>query len=569
MGVGDAVLGEGERMSGRSQIFIVDDNAVNVTILEEILRDEFELIKASSGEEALEQLKAHRPDLILLDIMMPGIDGYETCRRIRQDPEHRFVKIILVSAKALTAERLEGYAAGADDYVTKPFDADEMVAKVKVFLRLKNSEELEAEKEQRAQELALLNDQLRAARAAADAANEAKTHFLANMSHEVRTPMTAIIGFAETLLDPGLDESERGFAVEVIHQNGEHLLQIINDILDVSKIEAGKLEVEQIDCSPMQIVSDVQSLMGVRAEEKNLNFAIEYIGQVPETIKTDPTRLRQIFINLVGNAIKFTSSGDVRLVARFSDPEDPGQSQPMMVFDVIDNGIGMTDEQVGRLFRPFVQADPTTTRRFGGTGLGLTISKHLAEYLGGDITVSSKPGEGSTFRVAIPTGPIERVRMVDPVTGAVIDDGASGEAPAEEKEDPLEIRLDCRVLVAEDFVANQKLIEYVLGKAGAQITLVENGQLAVDAALEAKEKGTPFDVILMDMQMPVLNGYQATSMLRRRGYSGPILALTAHAMSTDAEKCLNAGCDGYATKPIDRAGLLQLVRHHSERRAAA
>jgi signal transduction histidine kinase len=569
MSVGDAVLGEGERMSGRSQILIVDDNAVNVTILEEILEDQFDLITASSGEEALELLKGNRPDLILLDIMMPGIDGYETCRRIRQDPEHRFVKVVLVSAKALTAERLEGYAAGADDYVTKPFDPDEMVAKVKVFLRLKRSEELEAEKEQRAQELILLNEQLRAAQAAAEAANEAKTHFLANMSHEVRTPMTAIIGFAETLLDPGLDESERGFAVEVIHQNGEHLLQIINDILDVSKIEAGKLEVEQIECSPVQIVSDVQSLMRVRAEEKSLNLIIEYAGQVPETIKTDPTRLRQIIINLVGNAIKFTSGGDVRLVARFSGPEDPGQSQPMMVFDVIDSGIGMTDEQVGRLFRPFVQADPTTTRRFGGTGLGLTISKHLAEYLGGDITVNSKPGEGSTFRVAIPTGPIERVRMVDPVTGAIIDDGASSEVPAEEKEDPLEIRLDCRVLVAEDFAANQKLIEYVLGKAGAQVTLVENGQLAVDAALEAKEKGTPFDVILMDMQMPVLNGYQATGMLRRRDYTGPILALTAHAMSTDAEKCLNAGCDGYATKPIDRAGLLELVRRHSERRAAA
>ena len=385
----------------------------------------------------------------------------------------------------------------------------------------------------------------------ATAATLAKSEFLANMSHEIRTPMTAILGFSELVL-ANVTDQESIDALNTVRKNGEYLLEIINDILDLSKIEAGKLQVEHIKCSPSQIISDVASLMDVRASAKGLLLEVEHEGPLPEHIRSDPTRLQQILINLIGNAVKFTEVGKVRLVTHLLDA---GTNDPKLRFDVVDTGIGMTDEHVGRLFQAFSQADSTTTRKFGGTGLGLTISKRMANMLGGDIRVRSTPGEGSTFSLTVSTGPLTGVQMVY---------GSNNEhLPAKEAAKAADSRnqLDCRVLLAEDGPDNQRLISFILKKAGADVVVAENGQVAFDRALAASEEGSPFDVILMDMQMPVLDGYGATGKLREAGYSGGIIALTAHAMSGDREKCLNAGCDDYTTKPIVREHLISLVAH--------
>jgi signal transduction histidine kinase/ActR/RegA family two-component response regulator len=394
------------------------------------------------------------------------------------------------------------------------------------------------------------------ARRIAEAANRCKSEFLANMSHEIRTPMTAMLGYAELLKDPSQTPGERERCIETIRRNGEYLLTLVNDILDLSKIEAGCMTVERIGSSPVQIVSEVVEMMQLRARERGIALEIAFRFPIPATIQTDPLRLRQILLNLVGNAIKFTSRGGVRVCVGLGTlPE------PRLCFRVIDTGIGMTAQQLDRIFVPFFQADSSTTRRYGGTGLGLPISRHLARLLGGDIAAASTPGAGSTFEVSIGTGPLEDVEMLTalPAPQDRGRDAAARSTPT----------LSGRILLAEDGPDNQRLISHYLTRAGARVDVACNGRIALDKSAEALRLGEPYDLILLDMQMPELDGYSAARILRERGVRTPIIALTAHAMSGDRGACLSAGCDEYITKPVERVRLLGVVASWLSAAAAA
>ncbi|MCW5890480.1 MAG: response regulator [bacterium] len=391
--------------------------------------------------------------------------------------------------------------------------------------------------------------ELTEARNAALQAAQAKSEFLANMSHEIRTPLTAILGFTNLLADPTLRDAERTAHRDTIRRNGEHLLSVINDILDLSKIEAGKLAVERVPCALPELLRSVSGAMRGRALEKGLGFVVEARGPLPETIRTDSTRLRQILINLLGNAIKFTEAGSVRLVARLGTG-----TQPRLCLDVVDTGIGLDPDVLSRLFLPFTQADPSTSRRFGGSGLGLAISRRLARMLGGDLYASSAPGRGSTFTAEIDPGPLAAVPMVD---GGRLALDTPAAPPAATAGAPAHLR--ARILLAEDAPDSQRLLRHYLVRAGAQVDVVADGRLAASHALAA-----PYDLVLMDMQMPEMDGYAATAALRRAGYRGPIVALTAHAMDGDRDKCLAAGCDDFATKPIDPATLLRVAQRYCQ-----
>jgi signal transduction histidine kinase/CheY-like chemotaxis protein len=371
----------------------------------------------------------------------------------------------------------------------------------------------------------------------ADAANQAKSQFLANMSHEIRTPMTAILGYLDLLAEPAPSAADHRERVEVVRRNARHLLDIINDILDLSKIEAGELRVECLPCAPAAVCAEVATLMRPRAEARGLELRLDAPADTPR-VMTDPLRLRQVLLNLVGNAVKFTDRGSVTLRVRHA-PEDGGRWR--LTFEVADTGIGMAPDQIARLFRPFSQADGSMSRRFGGTGLGLMISKRLTEAMGGTVRVRSEPRVGSTFMVTLPA-------RAAPEHAAP--------APAAAPAPPGPARLVGRVLLAEDGPDNQRLISAILTRGGADVTVVGDGRAAVEAARASAAEGRPYALVLMDMQMPELDGYGAAGALRREGWSGPIVALTAHAMAGDRERCLNAGCDDYLTKPVDRAVLL-------------
>ena len=396
---------------------------------------------------------------------------------------------------------------------------------------------------------------LRTAKDAAEASDHAKSAFLAHMSHEIRTPLNGILGFADVLRGGGVPQAEADDYLDTIRSSGDHLLRLIDDILDLSKIEAGAMEFREEECNPHAVITDVFSTLRRAAKAKGLSLEFRWVGSVPTRITTDAHRLRQLITNLVNNAVKFTREGFVRLLATVEHGDRPEDTR--LAIEVHDTGEGIPQDKLDVIFEPFAQADSSVTRKHGGSGLGLAITRRIAESLGGSLTVTSRVGWGSVFRATVRTGDLTGVEMFEtPLYEAVRPERATLADPAEAIwQTPQDLR-GLRVLVVEDGDHNRKLLRTILRHASVEVHEAADGREGVDRALAAE---SPYDAILLDMQMPVLDGYGAAAELRAAGCESPIIALTAHAMAGDREKCLDAGCDDYITKPVRPSDLLKTL----------
>ncbi|MFI4874306.1 MAG: hybrid sensor histidine kinase/response regulator, partial [Blastopirellula sp. JB062] len=375
------------------------------------------------------------------------------------------------------------------------------------------------------------------ARNSADAANRAKSHFLATMSHELRNPLTAILGMTELLQENPAQEDLHEM-LGMIAENGRHLHELLNDILDLAKIEAGRITIELEEANVAEIASSLCQLLRYRAADEGMSLRLD-VKSAPPRMKTDPIRVRQILLNLIGNAIKFSNHGEILVAVDYQDSGDAKQ----VVIDVIDSGIGIPPDRISSIFDPFVQVAEDVRRRQPGVGLGLPISREIALLLGGDLTVESQYGAGSQFRLRLPVIVAEEERAPAPVPVSVQETNWQA----------------CRILVAEDTPANQFLIRRMLERTQAQLSFVTNGQEAVDAFLAAQESARGYQLILMDMQMPVMDGYAAVRKIRELGHRIPIVAITASAMAGDRQRCEAAGCDEYVSKPFDRSELTSKI----------
>jgi signal transduction histidine kinase len=414
--------------------------------------------------------------------------------------------------------------------VRKPFtDADkDLVNLIGSWISVMMERQLEAE-------------ELRKSKEAADAANLAKSSFLANMSHEIRTPLTSIIGYAESALDSDQTTEQRVSALQTIRQSSDHLLNLINDILDFSKIEAGALDIEKVSMDPLQVINEVESIILGQAKEKTLKFAVNYEFPIPVRIYSDPLRLKQILLNLCSNAIKFTDRGAVQVDVKYDITRD------ILILSVTDTGIGMSPEQLQKIFKPFRQADTSTSRRFGGTGLGLSLSKRLADLINGELQVASESNIGSTFTLSL-----QQTQTGLNTTHLVNSPEELRKTQNSTQSQISEPKLSGEVLLVEDNELIQQLIKSYLIKMGVMVTLAENGEIALKLA-----QNKIYDLIYMDMQMPVMSGIDALIQLRKLDYKGPIIMLTANATLADRNLCKELGSNDFLTKPINRQQLYE------------
>ncbi len=661
-------------MSDKVDILLVDDRPEGLVTLEATLNQEdYNLIKANSGREALAKVLTHDFAVILMDVQMPEMDGFETATVIKQRDRSKNIPIIFITAINKTDQYVSaGYSVGAVDYIFKPFDPHILKSKVAVFAdlfrktrlltiqsetlreiekreRIRTLKDLESEGRRRYQNLAdaipqiicrtnkkgeieyynqfwnlytglsleestgdgwkkvihkdelasvekkwtqafidqigfdlevqlrrqdgvyrwhnlrvvpefthlselycwigtasdihdqkIIQQELLRAKKLADAGSEAKSRFLANMSHEIRTPLGAILGFSELLINPKISSEERNEFISTIRRNGDQLSKIIDEILDLSKVEAGRLEVERCDISIIEVLNDVKTLMSFSTKEKGLDLEFNIIGKIPERIHTDAGRLQQILINIIGNAIKFSAKGKIEINISVQENH--------FIVAVKDTGPGLTAVQIENLFQPFTQGDPSITRKHGGTGLGLALSRKLARALGGDISVKpSAPGEGSVFVISVATGPLEGVELIDTLT-------VKQKHLNDLKKQHHNILKGIKVLLVEDSADNQILVTRFLDIAGANVDLANNGLEGVKKAMEGDH-----DIVLMDIQMPELDGYGAISRLRQSGFKKPIIALSAYGMIEERRYSLQIGSNDHLTKPINRTALIERV----------
>ncbi len=508
----------------RQLVLVVDDHPENLKMLGSILKqNDCMLAFATNGAKALNSIKQRPPDLILLDIMMPGMNGFEVCQQLKQNVATKDIPVIFLSAKTEKENVIHGLELGAVDYVTKPFNHKELITRVNTHLELKAAKE----------ELKQTIEQLKQAYQAAEAANRTKNAFLASMSHELRTPLNGILGYTQLFRQDNCLNAEQQQGIEIIHRCGEYLLTLINDILELSKIEAGHLELNPNDFSLKALLDSTTELFQLHAQQKNIAFNYQRLSPIPQRVHADEKRLRQIIISLLSNAVKFTKHGGVTFQVTYLDGK--------IRFQVEDTGIGIAPEELEHIFKPFLQiGDPN--HKEPGSGLGLAITKQLVEIMGSELQVESTLGQGSTFWTLLD---LPAVSTVQSMSAEPIIIGFEG-SPR-------------KILVVDDKWENRAVVVKFLKPLGFEIIEAENGQEAIDKALISRP-----DVIMIDTIMPIMDGVEATQKLRKRAefFDTVIIAFSASVFNSNQQQCLEAGCTDFIAKPIVHKVLLEKLQQH-------
>ena len=515
-------------------ILIADDNPNNIKVISDFLKESgFKTLVATSGEFCLQALERTIPDLILLDVVMPGIDGFETCQKIKACEKTKDIPIIFITAIAdNTEEKIKGLSIGGVDYISKPIIREEVLARINVHLTLKN-----------------LNQELKEAKEKAEAANRAKSLFLAQMNHELRTPLSAILGFSKIIeMDKQPDVKHQKYA-KSIHDAGSHLLNIIEDILDISKIEAGKMELVPTYFNFPYFLKNLAEMLELRAKEKEIYLKCELDSNLPEIVEADENKLRQVLINLIGNAIKFTKKGRVTLrvtsLGNTSCLMSAKSGEVRLVkFEIEDTGIGMASEELDKIFIPFEQVGDKHNKA-RGTGLGLAISQQIIALMGSQIEVSSKLGEGSTFSMELYLKEEANVPM--PQEDFIL---KKAEKNSSEKR-PL------RILIAEDYRVSQTIAKHLFKRLGYEAETVADGEEVLEAL-----RRQPYDLILMDTHMKDMGGIETTRrILAEWGENSRprIIGTSANTMPEHRQECLEAGMDDFIGKPFELEDFARVV----------